>query len=112
MEKEWPRQICRGLFLHCPPFPLVRSTDRKSLVRASTVLVLSIVHPSFQPRLNHGKMLHNHFPSIQQPRSNHDSTMRGTFAAHPPHKDRVAASRSLSFPRRLNSIPTKISSAP
>ena len=36
----------------CPPFPLIRSTDRKSLVRASTVLVLSIVHPSFQPILN------------------------------------------------------------
>ena len=65
-----PRQICRGLFLHCPPFPLVRSTDRKSLVRAPTVLVLSTIHPSFQPRLNHGKMLHNHF----HPFNNHVPT--------------------------------------
>ena len=31
--------------------------------------------PSFQPRLNHGKMIHNHFPSIQQTRSNHDPTI-------------------------------------
>ena len=31
--------------------------------------------PSFQPRLNHGKMIHNHFPSNQQPRSNHEPTI-------------------------------------
>ena len=60
------------------PSSSFRPSDRKLLVRAITVLVLSIVHPSFQPRLNHGKMLHKHFPSIQQPRSirpfNHNST--------------------------------------
>ena len=39
--KEYPR----------PLFP--RPSDRKPLVRAITVLVLSIIHPSFQPQLNH-----------------------------------------------------------
>ena len=57
------------------PSSSFRPSDRKPLVRAITVLVLSIVHPSFQPRLNHGKMLHKHFPSIQQPRSNHEPTI-------------------------------------
>ena len=57
------------------PSSSFRPSDRKPLVRALTVLVLSIIHPSFQPRLNHGKMLHKHFPSIQQPRSNHEPTI-------------------------------------
>ena len=65
----------RGLFLHCPPFPLVRSTGRKSLVRAPTVLVLSTIHPSFQPILNLNQIdprpfphpSNNHVPTTSQP---------------------------------------------
>ena len=58
-----------------PPFPLVRSTDRKSLVRAPTVLVLSTIHPSFQPILNLNQIdprpfphpSNNHAPTTSQP---------------------------------------------
>ena len=75
LQMRRPRQMRRGLFLHCPPFPLVRSTDRKSLVRAITVLVLSIVHPSFQPILNLNQIdprpfphpSNNHAPTTSQP---------------------------------------------
>ena len=59
------------------PSSSFRPSDRKPLVRAITVLVLSIVHPSFQPRLNHGKNAPQpfsiHSTTTFQPRANHPS---------------------------------------
>ena len=59
------------------PSSSFRPSDRKPLVRALTVLVLSIVHPSFQPRLNHGKNAPQpfsiHSTTTFQPRANHPS---------------------------------------
>ena len=76
-KAKWARRICRAFVRPIVLLPSIRQkTPRPRVNRPCPVL--SIIHPSFQPRLNHGKMLHKHFPSIQQPRSirpfNHNST--------------------------------------
>ena len=89
-KAKWARRICRAFVRPIVLLPSIRQkTPRPRVNRPCPEL--SIIHPSFQPRLNHGKMLHNHFPSIQQPRSNHEPTIlrveykNDTISTQPSH---------------------------